>query len=95
MDQPDLGMPSRDYYLKPRNDTMLMAYQTMLEEMIGAFGADPAVAKQDAKEIVDFEIELANVSIAHLIIYRNHPVHPSVHIFLCPYFSLVQLLLNG
>ena len=67
MDQPDLGMPSRDSYLKPRNDTMLMAYRTMLEEMIGAFGADPAVAKQDAKEIVDFEIELANVSIAHLI----------------------------
>lgn len=55
-------MPSRDYYLKGRNDTMLMAYQTMLEEMSVAFGANPAIAKQDAEDIVDFEIELANVS---------------------------------
>ncbi|KAH3821495.1 hypothetical protein DPMN_123259 [Dreissena polymorpha] len=38
VDQPNLGMPSRDYYLKERNATDLMAYQTMLEEIAVALG---------------------------------------------------------
>ena len=56
-------MPSRDYFLKGRNDTMLLAYQKMVQEIYVALGADQAVAEQDAKELVDFEIELANVSL--------------------------------
>ena len=56
-------MPSRDYFLKGRNNTMLLAYEKMVKEIAVALGADPAVAEQDAKELVDFEIELANVSV--------------------------------
>ena len=62
MDQPSLGMPSKDYYLKERNDTVLMAYQTMITDMAIAFGADKATAETDAKDMVDLERELANVS---------------------------------
>ena len=43
---------------------MLLAYEKMVKEIAVALGADPAVAEQDAKELVDFEIELANVSVA-------------------------------
>ena len=55
-------MPSRDYFLKARNDSTLMAYQKMIVDLAVAFGADPDTAEQDAKDFVDFEIELANVS---------------------------------
>lgn len=62
MDQTSLGMPSRDYLLKARNDSMIMAYQKMIRDIAIAFGADEAVAEQDTKEVVDFEIELANIT---------------------------------
>ncbi|XP_053378803.1 neprilysin-4-like isoform X4 [Mercenaria mercenaria] len=63
IDQPDLGMPSRDYYLKGRDDKTLMAYQTMIQDSAVAFGANIADASNDAKEIVDLEIELANITV--------------------------------
>ncbi|XP_060599061.1 neprilysin-like isoform X3 [Ruditapes philippinarum] len=63
IDQPDLGMPSRDYYLKGRDDKTLMAYQTMIQESAVAFGADETTAANDAKDIVDMEIELANITV--------------------------------
>lgn len=62
IDQTSLGMPSRDYYLKGRNDSMLLAYQKMKKDLAIAFGADPDTAEQDAKDLVDFEIELANIT---------------------------------
>ena len=54
-------MPSRDYYLKARNNSMLMAYQKSRAEIAIAFGADRNTAERDAKDMVDFEIDLANV----------------------------------
>ncbi|KAL4221850.1 Membrane metallo-endopeptidase-like 1 [Mactra antiquata] len=63
IDQPDLGMPSRDYYLKGRDDKTLMAYQTMLEELAVEFGADKTMATTFAKDLVDMEIELANITV--------------------------------
>ncbi|XP_052760153.1 membrane metallo-endopeptidase-like 1 isoform X1 [Mya arenaria] len=63
VDQPDLGMPSRDYYLKERNDTMLMAYQTLMKDFMVAIGVDETTASQDAQDVVDMEIELANITI--------------------------------
>ncbi|XP_052285288.1 membrane metallo-endopeptidase-like 1 [Dreissena polymorpha] len=62
VDQPGLGMPSRDYYLKERNATDLMAYQTMLEEIAVALGADQGRASLAAKQVVDLEIDLANTT---------------------------------
>lgn len=63
IDQPELGMPSRDYYLKGRDDPTLVAYQTMIEDMMVAFGADRQVARSDAKDMVDLEVDLANISV--------------------------------
>ena len=72
MDQASLGMPSREYYLKARNETTLMAYQTMIASIAVALGADKAIAEQDSKEIVDLERELAEVGIIQLktVFYR-------------------------
>ena len=61
MDQTEFGMPSREYYLKDRNGTTLLAYETMLIDLAVALGADEGTAEQDAKDIVDFERELAKV----------------------------------
>ena len=41
---------------------MLMAYQKSRAEIAIAFGADRNTAIQDAEDMVDFEIDLANVS---------------------------------
>lgn len=63
VDQQGFGMPNRDYYLKGRDDKTLLAYETYATEMAIMFGADPAVAKTDTQAMVDFEIELANISV--------------------------------
>ena len=63
MNQPLLGMPNRDYYVKERNDTTLMAYQKMIKDIAVALGADDVTAEQDAKDMVDLEVDLANVRI--------------------------------
>ncbi|XP_012945910.1 membrane metallo-endopeptidase-like 1 [Aplysia californica] len=61
--QPSFGMPSRKSYLVPRNDTMLMAYQTFIYNVAETLGfANPDTAQQDVKDIVDFEIKLAQIS---------------------------------
>ena len=61
MEQPDLGMPNRDYFLKARNDTTLLAYQKLIKDIAVTFGADEMAAEHDAKDVVDLEIDLANV----------------------------------
>ncbi|XP_035828940.1 neprilysin-1 [Aplysia californica] len=64
MDQPSLGMPGQKYYLVPRNDTMLMAYQTLIYKVTETLGfADPDTAQQDVTDLVDFEIQLAQISV--------------------------------
>lgn len=54
-------MPNREYYLKGRNDKTLLAYEQFATEMAVMFGANEATAKNDMKDMVDFEIKLANV----------------------------------
>ena len=55
-------MPGREYFLKERNAKPLMAYETFARDVAGMLGADPATAKVNMKEMIDFEIRLANVS---------------------------------
>ena len=62
MEQSSLGMPNRDYFLKDRNDTTLMAYEKFITDIAVAFGADESTAKKDSKDVVDLEIDLAKVS---------------------------------
>lgn len=56
-------MPNRDYFLKGRNDPVLLAYEKFATDTAIKFGADPEVAKNDMRDMVDFEIKLANVSV--------------------------------
>lgn len=54
-------MPERSYFLKSRKDKTLMAYQTYATKTAEVFGANPETAKVHMEEMVDFEIQLANV----------------------------------
>ncbi|GFS19123.1 membrane metallo-endopeptidase-like 1 [Elysia marginata] len=56
-----LGLPSRTYS-SPRNGTVLMAYERYLRDMAIELGAEPSMAAQDAKTVVDMEVELVKVS---------------------------------
>ena len=66
VDQQVFGMPNRDYFLKGRDDPTLLAYENYATQMAIMFGADPMTAKYDMKEMVDFEVRLANVSFRYL-----------------------------
>ena len=61
LDQAHLGMPSRDYFLKERDDPTLMGYQQFAVDVAILLGADKDRAEQEMRAIVDFEIQLANV----------------------------------
>ena len=62
MDQGQLGMPSRDYYLRERNDKTLLTYQNFAINVAKALGADPYSVEEEIIAMIDFEIQLANVS---------------------------------
>ena len=61
IDQPALGLPDRDYFLRGREDRKLKAYEKYARDMAIIFGADPTTAAADMSRVVDFEIKLANV----------------------------------
>ncbi|KAK7094332.1 membrane metallo-endopeptidase-like 1 [Littorina saxatilis] len=55
---------SREAYLQGRDNQAVKAYQDMLEQLFAQLGADPVTAKDDAWDIVEFEIQLANISLS-------------------------------
>ena len=55
-------MPTKDYYLVPRNDTTLEAYEQHVVEIAVLLGANRQQAEIEMKNMVDFEIELAKVN---------------------------------
>jgi putative endopeptidase len=60
MDVAGLGLPDRDYYLKPAFAEKKAAYQAYVAQMLKAIGwADPDPA---AKAIVDYETAIADIS---------------------------------
>ena len=56
-------MPTREYFLVPRNDTKLEAYERYAVEMAVLLGAYRKHAEEEIKKMVDFEIEYAKVNI--------------------------------
>jgi len=56
-------MTHRDYYLKGRDDNLLQVYRRYAMKVVTSFGADESQAERDIEDIIDFEIDLANVSI--------------------------------
>ncbi|ESO93428.1 hypothetical protein LOTGIDRAFT_176742 [Lottia gigantea] len=63
IDQPSFGMPGRDYFLRGRDDVMLKAYEEYGINLAVEMGTDRLAAEADFKDLVDFEIQLANVSV--------------------------------
>ena len=58
-----MPMTHRDYYLKGRNDRILQVYREFAVNAAKSLGADDSWARENVDELIDFEIELANVSI--------------------------------
>ncbi|XP_025081161.1 neprilysin-4-like [Pomacea canaliculata] len=57
--QTDLILPSRDMYLGERNSKAMTLLEILYGEVLKALDADATTAAQDAKDVVDFEIQLA------------------------------------
>lgn len=62
LDQMQLGLPSRDYYLKQSSEGDLEAYHKYMTNVAVLLGANKSTAKEELKLVVEFERQLANVS---------------------------------
>lgn len=62
LDQPELGMPSPDYFLYDDANSKLLVYKRFALKMAEALGAEAQTAKRDVDAMIDFEIQLAKVS---------------------------------
>lgn len=61
MDEPSLGMPGRSYLLKGINDQLVQKYLNFMVQTAVMLGADEAEAKDELKNSLLFEIQMANV----------------------------------
>jgi len=57
-----LGLPSRDYFLKDSSAEVLQAYHKYMSEVAVLLGANKSTAPFELLKIIEFEIEIANVS---------------------------------
>ena len=62
LDQPGLGMPSREYYLGEEETSYKDAYLEYMINMAKLLGADEDTARKDMQEVLEFETQVANVS---------------------------------
>ncbi|XP_071446832.1 neprilysin-1-like [Hetaerina americana] len=60
LDQMQLALPSRDYYLKP--SSALKAYHKYMTEVAVLLGANRTTASEELAKVIDFEKRLANAS---------------------------------
>ncbi|XP_067658892.1 membrane metallo-endopeptidase-like 1 isoform X2 [Haliotis asinina] len=63
VDQADFGMLGQKYYQRGRNDVMLLAYEKLIINIASELGNHTNDVTADVKDIVDFEIMLANISV--------------------------------
>ncbi len=61
-DQPGLGL-SREYLIKGLKEENVQHYFTFMQKVAILMGADPAKAKQDLEQVLNFEIKLAQASL--------------------------------
>jgi hypothetical protein len=66
--QSQLPMSHREYYLRGRSDRLMLIYEKFLKDFLREMGADTATIDADVNDILEFEIQLANVSI-YMYIY--------------------------
>ncbi|XP_034934335.1 neprilysin-1-like [Chelonus insularis] len=63
IDQMQLALPSRDYYLHPNNAVERAAYKQYMTEVAILLGADPRTAADELQKVISFEIKLANATV--------------------------------
>ena len=75
-------MPSRDYYLRGVEDENVQIYEKFAIDVAMMFGADEAQARKDMREMVELEIELANVNSYrfYFIFYLNFKIFIHIHV---------------
>lgn len=69
-----LGLPSRDYFLKDSSGEALQAYHKYMSEVAVLLGANKSTAPFELLKIIEFEIQIANVSFYFIpknILYIN------------------------
>ena len=63
IDQLQLGLPSRDYFLDERSNQELMAYHQYMTEVSHLLGANESHAYEELWKVIEFEKKLANISV--------------------------------
>ena len=63
IDQLQLGLPSRDYFLDERSNQELMAYHQYMTEVSHLLGANESYAAEELWKVIEFEKMLANISV--------------------------------
>ncbi|CAL4153530.1 unnamed protein product [Meganyctiphanes norvegica] len=63
VDEPSLGIPAREYLLKPFNDSNVQAYYKYQIGMAILLGADRKRAERELKEAIEFETEIAKITL--------------------------------
>ena len=61
--QGGLGLPTREYFLEPRDDPKIKAYEKYAVEIATLFGAYKPHAAQEIRDMIDFEMEYAKVTV--------------------------------
>ncbi|KAK6631135.1 hypothetical protein RUM43_014231 [Polyplax serrata] len=80
LDQMQLALPSRDYYLKMGNNVELKAYHRYMTQIAILLGADDKTAEAELEEVIKFEVQLANATLPEAdrhdtsAIYRKLPL---------------------
>ncbi|XP_076451188.1 neprilysin-1-like [Babylonia areolata] len=63
LDQPVLGMPDREYYLKAKSESeFVQAYLKFMRDIVTLMGAPPERLEQQLLDLLEFETMLANVT---------------------------------
>ena len=62
MDQPDLGLPGREYFINLADEKYRQAYLTLMLTVCELLGAQPDIAMRDMVQVLSFEKELSKVS---------------------------------
>ncbi|XP_076044569.1 uncharacterized protein LOC143027232 isoform X2 [Oratosquilla oratoria] len=61
LDQTDLGLPGREYFLNPGDEKFRKAYFQLMMKVCELLGVVEDVAKTNMRAVLDFEIELAKI----------------------------------
>lgn len=62
LDQLELALPGRDYYLKLSSENEIRAYHKYMTEVAQLLGAKPDTASEELYKVLQLERRLANVS---------------------------------